>query len=84
MKRTAVVCLRFSSERQLEIATRALQPETRNPPTKRSIATLEKEGTLLILKVEANDTNALRAALNAYLRWIESIKDILELLQTIS
>ena len=84
MKRSAVVRLRFPSERQLEITIGALQPETRNPPTKRSRATLEKENTLLILKVEANDTVALRAALNAYLRWIESIKDVLELLQTIS
>ncbi|MGD8546110.1 MAG: KEOPS complex subunit Pcc1 [Candidatus Bathyarchaeota archaeon] len=82
MKRTAVVRLRFPSEKQLEITTRALLPETRKPPTKRFRVNLEKEGIVLILKIEANDTVALRAALNVYLRWIESTKNVLELLQT--
>ncbi len=82
MKRSVIVRLHFSSERQLDITFRALQPEAQNPPTKRIKSTLEKEDKFLILKIEARDTIALRAALNAYLRWIKSVKDVFELLQT--
>jgi len=34
-----------------------------------------------VLKVEARDTVALRAALNAYLRWINSMVNVLEVLE---
>jgi len=49
-----------------------LDPEI-DSPTARSRASLVKEGKYLTLKIEAKDTIALRAALNAYLRWINSI-----------
>jgi tRNA threonylcarbamoyladenosine modification (KEOPS) complex Pcc1 subunit len=40
-----------------------------------------KEGEYLILKIEAKDTVALRAALNAYLRWINSILNVFQTLE---
>jgi tRNA threonylcarbamoyladenosine modification (KEOPS) complex Pcc1 subunit len=46
----------------------------------RSRAKLEKEDNFLVLKVEAGDAVALRAALNAYLRWISSTLNVLEVL----
>jgi tRNA threonylcarbamoyladenosine modification (KEOPS) complex Pcc1 subunit len=42
---------------------------------------LEKDDNFLVLKVEARDTVALRAALNAYLRWINSTLNVLEVLE---
>jgi len=42
---------------------------------------LAKEGSFLILKIEAKDTVALRAALNAYLRWINSILNVFKTLE---
>jgi tRNA threonylcarbamoyladenosine modification (KEOPS) complex Pcc1 subunit len=42
---------------------------------------LEREGDFLVLKVEAKDTVALRAALNAYLRWIGSTVKVLEVVE---
>jgi tRNA threonylcarbamoyladenosine modification (KEOPS) complex Pcc1 subunit len=42
---------------------------------------LAKEGDLLLLKVEAKDTVALRAGLNAYLRWINSILNVFQVLE---
>jgi len=81
MKATAVVRLKFSSEKRLEIVFKALEPEVDKPVTMRSRARLEKDDSFLVLKVEARDAVALRAALNAYLRWINSTLNVLEVLE---
>jgi tRNA threonylcarbamoyladenosine modification (KEOPS) complex Pcc1 subunit len=73
--------IRFHDKRSLETVLEALKPEMQKPPTFRSKANLEVDGNCLILNVEARDTVALRAALNAYLRWINSIMTALELLK---
>jgi tRNA threonylcarbamoyladenosine modification (KEOPS) complex Pcc1 subunit len=78
MKAKASVRLRFSSEKQLTTLLDALAPEANRPVTTRAKAVLEREGSFLVLKVEAKDTVALRAALNAYLRWIGSAVKVLE------
>jgi tRNA threonylcarbamoyladenosine modification (KEOPS) complex Pcc1 subunit len=80
MKAKAVVRLKFPSEKQLEIVFKALEPEVKKPTTMRSRTRLKKDDALLVLNVEARDTVALRAALNAYLRWINSILSVLEVL----
>lgn len=81
MKANAVLRLKFPSQRRLEIIFKALEPEVRKTPSMRSRVFLEKEDTFLILKIEANDTVALRAAVNAYLRWIESMRNVLGVLE---
>lgn len=84
MKANALVRLKLPSERHLEIVFNALKPEVRKPLTMRFRAILERENTFLLLKIEAGDTVALRAAVNAYLRWINLITNVLEVLQNIS
>jgi KEOPS complex subunit Pcc1 len=84
MKANAVLRLKFPSQRHLEIIFKALLPEVRKPPTMRSRVFLERDDTFLILKIEAKDTVALRASVNAYLRWINSMTNALEVLQNIS
>ena len=84
MKANAIVRLKFPSESHLEIVFTALEPEVRKPPTVRSRAFLEREDTFLVLKIEARDTVALRAAVNAYLRWINSMRNVLKVLESIS
>ena len=81
MKARATVRLQFSSEKHLTTLLEALAPEANAPVTRRAKAILEKEGTFLLLKVEAVDTVALRAALNAYLRWIGSTVKVLEVIE---
>jgi len=81
MKANAVLRLKFPSQRHLEIIFKALLPEVRKPPTMRSRASLEKDDTFLVLKIEAKDTVALRASVNAYLRWIDSIINTLGVLE---
>ena len=81
MKATAIVRLKFPSEKRLEIVFKSLKPEADRPATMRSRAKMERDGNFLVLKVEARDTVALRAALNAYLRWINSTLNVLEVLE---
>ena len=80
----AVLHLKFPSEKHLEIVYGALMPEIETPATVRSRVRLEKKGASLILKVEARDTVALRAALNAYLRWINLTAKVFEFLENVS
>jgi tRNA threonylcarbamoyladenosine modification (KEOPS) complex Pcc1 subunit len=42
---------------------------------------LQKDGSFLVLKIKAKDTVALRAALNAYLRWMNSTISVLEVIE---
>jgi tRNA threonylcarbamoyladenosine modification (KEOPS) complex Pcc1 subunit len=71
----------FPNRRYLKTVFKALKPEVRKPLTMRSRAFLEKDDTFLVLKIEAKDTVALRAAVNAYLRWIDSIRNVLGVLE---
>lgn len=84
MKAKATIRLKFPSEKHLEIVLKALEPEIRKSPTTRSQATFEKKKKLMVLKVAAKDTVALRAAVNAYLRWINSTTNVLEILESVS
>jgi tRNA threonylcarbamoyladenosine modification (KEOPS) complex Pcc1 subunit len=42
------------------------------------------DSQVLVLDVEAKDTVALRATLNAYLRWINSTANVLETIENAS
>lgn len=81
MKAKATVRLRLSSEKQLTTILDALAPEANRLVNARTKAVLERDGEFAVLKVEAKDTVALRAALNAYLRWIGSTVKILEAIE---
>jgi KEOPS complex subunit Pcc1 len=81
MKAKATVRLKFSSKKELETILKSLQPEVKTPTTTRSHTELQKEGNFIVLKVEASDTVALRATLNAYLRWINSIVNVLQVVK---
>jgi len=84
MKAKATVRLQFSSEKRLTVLINALLPEASRPATKRSKVTLTRDSQFLVLTVEASDTVALRAALNAYLRWINSTISVLDTLESAS
>ncbi len=75
MKAKAVVCLKFQLEEHLITVSRALRPETQKPLTSRSKVQINEEGKVMTLTFEAQDTSALRAVINSYLRWIALIND---------
>ena len=84
MKAKAEIRLKFPSEKQLKTVSDALSPEVCKPVGGRARVALESEGTCLILKVEAEDSTALRSTLNAFLRWINSMTNVVEVLQNSS
>ncbi|MEM0357976.1 MAG: KEOPS complex subunit Pcc1 [Candidatus Bathyarchaeia archaeon] len=83
MKANAVIRLKIPHKERLETVYRALAPEAAKPATTRSKAQLRIEDESLILAVEARDTVALRAALNAYLRWIACVCNVLSVLDSL-
>ena len=84
MNAKATVRLQFSSEKHLNVIFNALLPEANRPATKRSKVVLTQYSTFLVLTAEASDTVALRAALNAYLRWINSMVNVLNAVKSAS
>ena len=81
MKARATVSFKLTPEKKLRAIFRALEPEVKDSPGARSEASLEKDGNLLVLKIKAKDSVALRAALNAYLRWINSMLKVFQTLE---
>ncbi|MDR0372909.1 MAG: hypothetical protein LBI79_05060 [Nitrososphaerota archaeon] len=79
----ASICLNFNSEKQLDTLLVALAPEAEVSPTYRSTVKLKKEGRCLTLMVVAEDAIALRATLNAYLRWVHSILKIIDVVEKV-
>ena len=77
----ATVRLKFTSQKQLSTLLNALTPETNAQVTRRANVKLEKNGSFLVLTVEAEDTVALRATLNAYLHWINSTINVIDALR---
>jgi tRNA threonylcarbamoyladenosine modification (KEOPS) complex Pcc1 subunit len=84
MKANAVIRLKAPLKKDLKIVYSALAPETAKPATTRSKACIKIEGSHLVLAVEARDTVALRAALNAYLRWVYAVCNVLSVLDKLS
>jgi KEOPS complex subunit Pcc1 len=77
----ATINLKFDTEKQADTLLSALAPEVKAPPTHRSSVHLAKNGACLTLVVEAEDTVALRATLNAYLRWINSTLNVIDVVK---
>jgi tRNA threonylcarbamoyladenosine modification (KEOPS) complex Pcc1 subunit len=77
----ASIQLKFQSKRQLVSLLDALTPEAKAPVTRRAKVGLKQDGLFLVLLVEADDTIALRSTLNAYLHWINSTLNVLEILE---
>ena len=77
----ATVRLKFNTQKQLCALLNALTPETNARATRRAKVELEKDGLFLVLAVEAEDTVALRATLNAYLRWVNSTINVMRVVE---
>ncbi|HLN89726.1 MAG TPA: KEOPS complex subunit Pcc1 [Candidatus Binatia bacterium] len=79
----AAIRLKFVSKKRVSAILNALTPEAKAPPTRRAYVRLEKDGLFLILTVEAEDTVALRATINAYLRWISSTVNVIDAVENV-
>ena len=74
------VHLAFKSEKQLVALLNALKPEIDSPATHRAKVDLKRQENILVLLVDADDIVALRATVNAYLHWIASTVNVIELI----
>ncbi len=77
----ASVNLKFADAKQLAAAVAALKPEVNAPVTHRARVGLQVQNDLLVLTIDADDTVALRATVNAYLRWVASTVNVIEMLE---
>jgi tRNA threonylcarbamoyladenosine modification (KEOPS) complex Pcc1 subunit len=77
----ATIRLKFPNQKQLTTLLSALTPEVEASSTRRANVQLGQDGLFLVLTVEAEDTVALRATLNAYLHWINSTVNVMEVVQ---
>jgi len=84
LKASTIIRLQFSSKKQLEALRSALTPEVQEQIGTRSKITITYENQSIVLAVDAHDIVALRAALNAYLRWIQSTITVLQTLEKVS
>ncbi len=80
MRAKATIRLKFPTPEYLETVEASLSPEVNKPSSGRARVTVESDGVFLVLKVEADDAVALRSALNAYLRWINSTVTVVQVL----
>jgi KEOPS complex subunit Pcc1 len=64
----------------LDAVKTALIPEAQSPSSERSRTEVRIQGNELVIETFASDTTALRASLNSYLRWVQGIKGIVDIL----
>ena len=85
MKASTVISLHFPSRKRLEIVLKALKPEIeRHQFMRRSKVNVSSRQNSLILSFEAEDTSALRASINSYLRWIMLINDSFQTIEELN
>jgi len=77
-KAEATVEFSFKSEREAEAVLQAIKPEEKLPPSARCKASIGRRKNVLCLWVEAEDTAALRAALNSFIRWTMVARDMVK------
>jgi tRNA threonylcarbamoyladenosine modification (KEOPS) complex Pcc1 subunit len=73
--------VRIRSE-NAEALYKALLPEAGVLPRQRSRVNLRLKGNELVLEFEAEDTVAMRAAVNAFLRWVSATEKVLGVAST--
>ena len=75
---SAKVEFSFRNAREAGAVQRALRPEEELPASTRCKASIRRRKNVLCLRVDAEDTAALRAALNSFLRWAIVARDMIE------
>ena len=74
---SAVVSVDLPSHSFAEIVSRSIEPETRVSVGFKSKVQVGIKGLTLVLCFETEDTSALRAVVNSYLRWVAMLVEAL-------
>ena len=65
----------FDTAEEASIIERSLSPEIEHKVPKTEIK-IKTENKTIFLEIESNDTSSLRAAVNSYLRWINTAMNV--------
>lgn len=65
-----------TSQNMVHVLITSLKPEIATPTSERSVVNIDPTSSGILLKIEAEDVAALRAAANSYLYWVRSIIEI--------
>lgn len=79
---SATLRITYPSEREAEIVSKSIQPETLATVKYRSRVRVVREGRNMTLIFESKDTTALRAAINSYLSWLTLLKNVYSFLES--
>lgn len=60
----------------IHVLVASLKPEMAAPTSDRSVVIIDPTSNGILLKIEAEDVTALRAAANSYLYWVQAIIEI--------
>jgi KEOPS complex subunit Pcc1 len=74
MKKACFV-FNFDSSKEASIVANSIDPEIRNKIPKTKVYT-KLSGKNYSITIEAEDTSSLRAAINSYLRWINTALNV--------
>jgi len=75
---TAEIEFDFGDQQKAGAVFNAVKPELVLPDSSRCKVSLVQRKTVLCLRVEAQDTVALRAAVNSFIRLVKVAKDMIE------
>ncbi len=75
---SATVEFTFRTSREAGAVQKALNPEEALPASTRCKANIQRRKNVLCLRVDAENTAALRAALNSFLRWTIVARDMIK------
>lgn len=69
----------LDDEKKAETLYLALLPEAKTAKPGVAKVSIRREGTFLVLDIEASSVAALRALLNSYIRWLSTSLEVMEL-----
>lgn len=75
-KTAATVEFSFQDPREAEAVLQAIKPEEELPPSAKCKASIKRRKNVLCFQIEAEDTAALRAAVNSFIRWTIVARDM--------
>lgn len=79
MSGNSILRIPLDSEESARILLQALSPETASVPSDRASVEVSLDGSVLVLRINAADLTALRAATNSYLSWIAACQRTLHM-----
>lgn len=74
----AVLEIPLESEGLAELIRSAIEPETDSAPSDRARTEVSVRGSILVIRVSADDLTSLRAAMNSYIAWVSASLDTID------